>query len=360
MSPDVSSNVLVLAVHPDTVAATRLRATQFTPYLARAGVGVRVWSLFQPSDLSAWFGRNHLLRLATLLRGLLRIPAALMAARRASLVLVQREALPFGPPFLELVASRGRKMVWDVDDAIWEKFSSPTAGRVPQWIRGTGGKYQRLCRRADEVWAGSERLAEWCRQHNDNVRIVPTVVPVADQRAEQRNRVVSWIGSHSTGPFLEAILPVVARIDPPVKIVVVGAKVNAPPGSNVDQLPWSPAVEEEVLYRTRVGLYPIDAAHPLAEGKCGLKAILYMSRGIPPVVTPTSTNAEVVRHEVEGLHARTDDEWTAAIQRLLDDDDLWERYSEAAQARARQSFSLEVWGPRVTERVVALLEGSDA
>lgn len=348
--------VLVLAVHPPRVAATRLRAVQYAPAFGEAGLDVRLWSFLAERDLAHWFGTSHRRRALVLLRALARLPRLLRIVRGVSVVLVQREALPLGPPLVELLVARRRLLVWDVDDAIWEEFTSPTAGRVPQWVRGTGGKYRRLCRRADEVWAGSEVLARWCRQHSPRVVVVPTVVPVPEQRpARSTLRSVGWVGSHSTGPFLEKVLPAVAAVRPPPELLVVGATPSVPPEVPSRVLPWSADVEDEVLSSTRVGLYPIDREHALAEGKCGFKAILYMAHGIPSVVTRTSTNAAIVREGVEGLFAETPEDWTGAMQRLLDDEELWESMSRAAHLRARSDYSLETWGPRLGRRLLDLI-----
>jgi glycosyltransferase involved in cell wall biosynthesis len=170
--------------------------------------------------------------------------------------------------------------------------------------------------------------------------------------------VVGWIGSPSTGRFVEQVLPALAELAQPPAVTLVGAQVSSPPGLRVDARPWSSAIEMETLASVRVGLYPIDPSHPLADGKCGLKAILYMSCGVPPIVTPTATNAGIVRHEVEGLHARDLSEWGTAVRRLLDDPELWDRCSRAAHARARTDFSLEQWGPRVARRLAQLVEAS--
>ena len=349
------TRVAVLAVHPTVVASTRLRAAQHAPYLDAEQLSMSCWSFFRPADLPAWFGRHQGRRALVLLLALLRIPSVLRVLSGARVVVVQREALPLGPPLLEWYAARGRRLVWDVDDAVWESFASPTAGRVPQWLRATGGKYRRLCRRADEVWAGSEVLAAWCRQHSERVHVVPTVVPVPQQRPDPpRERTVGWIGSHSTGPFLERVLPAVAQVQPPPAVLVVGADPRAPHGLDPEVLPWSQQAEDVALARTRVGLYPVDQEHALAEGKCGLKAILYMSHGIPSVVTPTTTNAAVVRDRVDGVYAETAEEWTRGVQQLLDDEQLWERISLAAHERAREHYSLEVWGPRVAQRLADL------
>jgi glycosyltransferase involved in cell wall biosynthesis len=345
--------LLILAVHPGSVAATRLRALQYVPALEAAGIDVRLWTFFDESGRRAFFGPSTVRRAIAVLVGMLRVPSALLAIRHADVVLVQREAAPLGPPVIERIAARRARLVWDVDDSVWVEYVSPTAGRVPRWLRAPGDKFAVVCRLADEVWAGSEVLAEWCRHHSADVVVVPTVVAGADV-PPAKARTVGWIGSHSTGPFLDEVVPAVARVDPAPRLIVVGAEIAPREGVDLDQCAWSEAAEARALREIRVGLYPIDRSHPLAEGKCGLKAVLFMAHGIPVVVTPTTTNALVVRDGVEGLHASTPDEWTAAVQRLLDDEELWARCSAAARTRARRDFSLERWAPEVVQRVVRL------
>ncbi len=73
-----------------------------------------------------------------------------------------------------------------------------------------------------------------------------------------------------------------SRISPPPEALIVGADPAIPSGIQSEARPWSPAAEEQALAAMRVGLYPVDRAHPLASGKCGLKAILYMLSTMPP------------------------------------------------------------------------------
>lgn len=353
--------LLVLAVHPPSVAATRLRALQYQPYVEEAGMELHLWTLFQERDLGRWFGKSQVLRALTLVAALRRVVGAMLQIHRAAVVIVHREALPIGPPLLELYAARRVPVVWDVDDAIWVEFVSPTAGRVPRWLRASGRKFERLSAAATEVWAGSEVLATWAQQHNSRVRVVPTVVrvPASVVPYEARDRMVAWIGTHSTGPFIERVLPLLAELDPAPEVVVVGANLTSiPAGLPVRVLPWSAANEDAVLARALVGLYPVDRSHPLAEGKCGLKAILYMAHGVPPVVTPTTTNAAIVRAYVDGLHAEDDEAWLKATRRLLEDPDLWRRLQQQGRARVEMEYSLQAWGPRVGSFAAALVRRS--
>ena len=348
--------VAVLAVHPQSVAATRLRAMQYRDALSAVGLRMELWSFLREQDLTAWYGNSQVRRVLVVLRALLRLPTAVGTILRASVVIVQREALPLGPPVIELLAAQLRPMVWDVDDAVWESYVSPTAGQVPRWLRATADKSRRICAAADQVWAGSEVLASWCLRHNDAVAVVPTVVAVpAALPTPPGDRVVGWVGSHSTGEFVSRIMPALADISPAPRTLIVGAEPQRPPGLDVVVQRWSPTAERDLLAATRVGVYPVDPGHPLAEGKCGLKAILFMAHGIPCVVTPTTTNARVVREGVDGLHARTSAEWTAAVQKLLDDHDLWTRCREAGHARAQADYSLDAWSPWVCARLLELV-----
>lgn len=342
------SRVLVVSVYPVDMAAVRLRAAQYEPWMAAEGLSLRMWSCVAPRQGRRWYAMSPLARVGVLLEALVRLVGLAVQVRKARVVVVQREALPYGPAWVEALIARWRPVVWDVDDAIWEEYPSLYLRRIPSALRKTGRKYERLAAMATEVWAGSEPLARWCRRHARTVRVVPTVVDVPAQPARrQAERTVGWVGSPSTGPFLERILPALARVADPPRLVAVGAAPAVPHGLTATVVPWSPQAEQDALAAARVGVYPIDPAHPLADGKCGLKAILYMSRGIPPVVTPTETNAAIVRDDVEGLHAESDADWTAAVQRLLDDPALWERCSRAAHRRALADFSLQTWGPRV-------------
>jgi hypothetical protein len=351
-----AASILGMAVYPSRNASTRLRVTDYFPHLEADGMRCRMWSFLSEADLGRWYGSSTVGRLLVVLRGVLRVPRAVVMLWRADVVIVQRECIPLGPPVLEWLASRRARMVWDVDDTVWRPYISPTAGAVTRWLRTGKRKHASICRRATEVWAGSSAIAEWAGGHNRRVVYVPTVVPVpAERPVTRRTASAAWVGTHATGPWLEAVLPHLARLDTLDGVVVVGASIADPPdGLAIEEVAWTSDNERQVCATARVGLYPIDRANPYAEGKCALKAILYMSCGLPTVCTPTGPNRTVVRDGVDGLHADTRDEWRAAVERLLVDDELWERCSREGHARAREQYSLEVWGPRIAERTAAL------
>ena len=97
-----------------------------------------------------------------------------------------------------------------------------------------------------------------------------------------------------------------------------------------------------------IGVMPLpDTAW--ARGKCGYKLIQYMACGLPVVASPVGVNKEIVEHGVNGFIAESDEEWRSAIETLLSDADLRRRMGAAGRKKVEDSYSLQVWGPRVAQ-----------
>ncbi len=302
--------------------------------------------------------RRH--ALGALAEALLRLLLLPHKVFRADVVVILREAVPMTSSVVERLVARARPVVWDVDDALWETAPSAFTPWLPQALRDRGRKAAMLAGLATQVWPGSEVLARWCREHNADVRVLPTVVHVEEQMPTRPpSRELVWIGSPSTVGFLDEVLPALAGIEG-LSVTVMGAVCAAPSGVPVTSLPWSPEGEERLLRTARLGLYPVDMRHPLAAGKCGLKAVLYMGAGLPAVVTPSETNAAISRDGLESLHAVTPDDWRRQVERLLSDDQLCRDLSESAHRRARDHYSVHAWVGEVASRLEDALGKSAA
>jgi glycosyltransferase involved in cell wall biosynthesis len=110
-----------------------------------------------------------------------------------------------------------------------------------------------------------------------------------------------------------------------------------------------------------VGLMPLRDT-PWTRGKCAFKAIQYMASGIPVVASPVGITCDLIEHGVNGLLARTSEEWFSHLQRLLADEDLCTRLASAGRETVEQSYSLEKWAPRlisIFDRAIGLSPNLD-
>jgi Glycosyltransferase len=343
--------VFALASYPLEAASSRYRIVQFIGPLAERGIDVTFSPFLDAALFSALYTPGKLLRRVPriLLRTLRRL-GAVVSAVRADVVFVQREAMLFGPPVIEWLVARllRRPMVLDLDDATWVPYASPMYGRLAMFLKWPA-KTDRLIRWARVVTCGSPNVSEYVRARGAVAAVVPTVVDTRCFRpADTRPRdvpVVGWIGTHGTYPFLERLFPVFERLarDVPFRLTIVGfgrggVRVQ---GVEVDSRPWN--MEQEVVdfQSLDIGVYPISEGE-WSIGKSGLKAVQYMATGVPFVMSPIGVCATMGIAGRTHFNALTDDDWYAALLRLLTDPALRREMGTNGRAFAEAHYEIEV------------------
>jgi len=296
--------------------------------------------------------------------GSLRDRAALVSSARKRLLrllesregefdttLIQRQVDVLPSLRLERAAVNGRRLIWDVDDAIWHD-TAREAGRHPLAVlKGTRRKVGWLAERADKVLAGNRILAERLGELNDNVTIVPSLVETRDvvvrEHRDQDTITLGWIGSASTARYLSAArdaLTQLARLRQPksVKLLVVGGGIERVDGVEVEHLDWSVEAERKALARIDIGLMPMPD-NDWTRGKCAYKALQYMAAGIPAVADDVGVAREVIGSS--GVTVAGSDEWVVALDELADDASLRSRIGIAGRRRVEEEFSVQRWAP---------------
>jgi len=346
-------NILGLSSYPVEAAATRYRLTQFVGPLADRGITLTNRPFLDSKAFEMLYQRRALpyTALALLKLGLRRLKD-LTLLRRSDAVLVQREAMIFGPPLIEWLVVRvfKRPMVLDLDDATYVAYTSPTYGKLGKalkWFRKTDD----LIRWANVVTCGNRAIAEYAETKGALTRIIPTVVDtdlfVPKPRPSNGPLVLGWIGTHSTFPYLREIFPVLQELAKThhFKLRIVGAGTNAVNvlGVDVENLDWKLEREVQDFQSFDIGLYPIDPslyAENWAAGKSGFKAIQYMAVGIPFVAAPVGAMAEIGETGVTHFQATDKDEWLRALERLLSDPQLRQTMGESGRRHVVEHYSL--------------------
>jgi glycosyltransferase involved in cell wall biosynthesis len=353
--------VLALVPYPvGRVPGQRYRIEQWAPLLAREGVEVAFAPFLSEDGLGVLYRPGHAAaKAAATLGGYAR---RLRDAWRGGhdVTYVYREAAPLAPAWLDGWLSRRRPVVFDFDDAIY----LPTASPANAWAAAlrSPDKTDGLCRRARHVTVGNEHLAEYARERNAAVTVVPSTIDtdlyVLRERPPQPTPVVGWTGSLTTLPHLQALGPALARLarDVPFRMEVVGGTLELP-GVEVACRHWRAETEVDDLRSFDVGLMPLPDDE-WARGKCGMKALQYMALGIPPVVSPVGMNAALVRDGVNGFHARSDGEWVDRLALLLRDPGLRARLGHEARRTVEERYAARVQAPRLA-RVFRLAAGRE-
>ena len=347
--------VLALASYPKEAAATRFRLEQFVAPLADRGIELTIHP-FLDSELFARLYRHEswpATAVGLLKSALLRLKDV-FAANRADLLLIQREAMMFGPPVIEWLTTQAlkRPMVLDLDDATYVSYTSPTYGGIGKALKWFS-KTDDLIRWAAVVTCGNRSIAEYVSSKGARARIIPTVVDTDVFRPMPRHTadkliVLGWIGTHSTFPYLESLFPVLQELakshDFQLKIVGSGRNEITIPGIKVENLVWKLEREVQDFQSIDVGLYPIDAdlySGNWALGKSGFKAIQYMAVGIPYVATPVGTSAEIGEVGVTHFLATTGAEWYRALEILIADGEQRRKMGAAGRRHVIEHYGLQ-------------------
>jgi glycosyltransferase involved in cell wall biosynthesis len=358
--------ILFLVAHPIDDGGVRYRVHQFLPYLEREGHTCTVWPfstkrLFQAMRSKGKFGTKVIETLYCTMRRLI----GLVNVSQFDLIVIHREVFPFLAPLMEKwVLLRHPKVVFSFDDAIYAGHDDVSTLNHPFLYRLKYGRgVDEVLRGSLHVIAGNRILADYARQFNSRVSVVPTVVDCSQYQYKtspasgQQPINVGWVGSRSTAPYLSAVEPALkslAQANPgKVRFRFFGCpeyKVDVP---DFESLPFRLETEVADLYSIDIGIMPLPDTQ-WTRGKCAFKAIQYMASGISAVASPVGITGEIIRDDINGLLANSTDDWFRALNRLVNNEDLRRRLAVNARRTIEESYSLQVWGPRLVSLLDSL------
>lgn len=247
--------------------------------------------------------------------------------------LLHREMLS---TFLTLEPFTKRPRVLDVDDAIWLNRNSSFAGK--------------LAAMSDSVICGNSFLAEYFRQWNANITILPTAVDTKrfvplKERFLGDSPVIGWSGNRSGFADLkivEAPLRTVLTKYPKGRLRIMADERPAfdIPAHQLEFVPWSPEIEVQTIQSMDIGIMPLRDTL-WSRGKCSYKMLLYMSCGVPVVVSPVGMNAEILEMASIGHAAASPDDWIGTLEAVIEDPRQALAMGEKGREVAVNRFSIE-------------------
>ncbi|MDF9795196.1 glycosyltransferase involved in cell wall biosynthesis [Catalinimonas alkaloidigena] len=286
-------------------------------------------------------------KLLGVLKGFLRRLLFLPTLNKADYVFIHREATPVGPPIVEWIIAKilKKKIIYDFDDAIWLRDTSGINSFMAKikWQQ----KVASICRWSYKVSAGNNYLYDFAKQYCQQIVLNPTTIDTEHYHNQRKNQhdsplTIGWTGSHSTMKYLYAIEDVLQQLEKvyAFRFVVIS---NRPPEmklKNLHFIPWKEATEIDDLLQLHIGIMPLPD-DLWAKGKCGFKALQYLSLGIPALVSPVGVNAKIVAQGVNGYLCSSDQEWYDSLSKLLNDQELRTRMGAAGRNKVEEEYSVK-------------------
>ena len=357
----IQLRVLCLAPYTSLGASNRLRFEQYIAPLREHGIDLRMAPFLDAAAQRELYAPGRTAQKAFGVgRGALRRARDLWRARRFDLVVVHRESSPIGPPLVErCLGAMGIPFVYDFDDAI---YLGPihAANRRWSWLRHPS-RVAESTRRAARVIVGNEYLAHWARRHSHDVWIIPTGVDTERHRPRATGHrtapvVIGWIGSDTTAPYLrllDGVFDLLGQEQLPVVFRVIGGQY-AHGRIPVELRAFDHATEPQDVAGFDIGVLP-QPDDAWTRGKGAFKALLYMASGIPVVASRVGVNPVVVPHGEVGFCVDTNEEWAAALARLVRDPALRARLGAAGRQHVERTYSVRVQTPRLAQALLGAI-----
>ena len=356
--------ILFLVPYPTEGPSNRFRVEQYLPYLKEKGVIYKIRPFVSSGFYKILYLNGHLVKkILFFLYSTIRRLLDMLLGLRYDIIFIHRESYPFGPPFIERFFKLfNKKIIFDFDDATFLPTSSGSNIFIERFNRY--GKVPEIIALSDYVIAGNEYLADFALKYNENVIIIPTVVDTdaylpAIRKTRSEKVTIGWIGSRTTSVFLESLKGVFKNLLDKyanLEIKIVGGKFNKRDLERISVLPWSLSGEIEALQSFDIGVMPMPDTK-WTRGKCGFKAILYMSVGIPCVSSPVGINLDIIKDGVNGFLADPADDWEKKLSILIENEELRKEMGHAAREIAQEHYSKKIMEKKVFDLIEKVYTG---
>lgn len=250
-----------------------------------------------------------------------------------------------------LLGKFARKLVFDFDDAIYYRDDSHASlSSISRYL-----KFRGLAGSSDLLVAGNRILADYARQFNHNVAIIPSAVEtrgitLKDYGRRNETVVIGWIGSGGNLHHLETLSPVLRKLAQKHSFclnIISDRQLNIP-GVETRAIPWTLEGQADEVARLDIGIMPLPK-NRWTEGKCGYKALQYMAAGVVPVVSDVGVNGDIVTNGEDGFVVSGETGFYDALAALVPDEAMRRKLGRNARGKVERSFSVSVVGKKLAE-----------
>jgi glycosyltransferase involved in cell wall biosynthesis len=199
---------------------------------------------------------------------------------------------------------------------------------------------------ANQITAGNAYLADYARQFNPNVQIVPTTIDTENHHNimtdhQSQELTIGWTGTHTTMHYLDELVPVLKSLEQKYAFtfLVISNQSNEYDLKSLSFVKWNKASEIEDLAKINIGVMPLKK-DIWSEGKCGFKGLQYMALEIPTIMSPVGVNSTIVQNGINGFLVETQEEWYEVLEKLILDRSLRTQIGKAGKRRIDEAYSV--------------------
>ena len=239
-------------------------------------------------------------------------------------------------------------MVYDFDDAIWVKDVSEVNKKISFFKDEK--KIEKILPLCKYVTCGNEYLANFALKFNSNVVIIPSTVDTDIYKPIKKNNInspvkIGWVGSHTTIKHFELIsdvyLELKTKYNNKVEFIVIGDENYKNEKLNLQGKKWENDKEVQLFNSFDIGVMPLPN-NDWTKGKCGMKGLLYMSVGLPTVMSNVGMNKDIINDGINGFLPTGNKEWIDVLSKLIEDKELRKKIGDKGRETVLEKYSKNI------------------
>jgi len=330
----------------------RFRFEHFLPYFSSQKIDYTVSPFMNEAFYKILCTKKNFLKMVLTILGYCKrcLDIIKIIFGKYDLVFIYRETTPLRGIFFEKILTVcNKKIIFDFDDAIF----LPPIHTDQKWIKSlkNPSKVKEIVQLSNLVLVGNQYLKDFATQYNQQVEIFPTLIntdfhiPKKENIQNKKNSLcIGWTGSYFTLPYLYTLKFVFKKLSnqyPYLYFKIIGASSFATwEGIPIKTIPWSLRDEIQQLQEIDIGLMPLTH-DPFSQGKCGFKALQYMSLEIPAVCSPVGISTTIIQDGINGFLCHSEEEWIQKLQLLIENEDLRKKLGKEGRKTVIQFYSVE-------------------
>ncbi|RED19600.1 glycosyltransferase involved in cell wall biosynthesis [Flavobacterium cutihirudinis] len=340
--------VLFLSKYNRDGASSRYRFYNYKPYFDKNHIEYNFKPLLDDKYVLNLYSNNKKsVIVQRFLSVLKRFYFLMFQYSKCDLIVIEKELFPNVPFIVEKFLLRGKSYALDFDDYIATGYKLNPVKRF--FFRN---KIDKLANGAKFVTVGNHWYFSEIK--SDNLVYLPTVINLEKypkKKLEYKTDIITivWIGSLSTGKYLQIVAPTLQKLSQkyPIKLKVIGVDI-AIEGIDVELVNWKEATEVEELLSSDIGIMPLEDTM-WENGKCGFKLVQYMACGLPVIASAAPANKEIIDEGINGFIINNQDDWYDAFEKLILNVSLREQFGKSGRQKIENKYSYQVWGDRYSD-----------
>ena len=340
--------ILFLAHHRlNRAPGQRYRFEQFFNYLNQNNLNCELAHLLsEKDDIIMYQKGNYFKKFLIGFKAYFKRFLKILRVREYDLIVIFREVIPTRSIFFEKIVSKlDIPIIYDFDDAIWIKDVSYVNKKI-SFLKDEK-KIEKIIPLCKHITCGNDYLANFASKYSSNITIIPSTVdtdyykPIEKQKKYGKVK-IGWVGSHTTVKHFEMItnvyLKLKSKYQSKIDFVLIGDENYFHEKLGINGLKWENKMEVELFNSFDIGIMPLPD-NEWAKGKCGMKGLLYMSVGIPSVMSNVGMNKDIIEHGENGFLPVGEKQWVEVLSKLIENKELRKKIGDKGRETVLGKYS---------------------